>query len=111
VGRCRDSFVSYQKLEDNIIRLKEFGVREWEKQEARKERLLLRLLGEYDDGRSRSFLCLAVTVVAPEVIEAAVKEERRNRTAGADNKARARAIRALLERGAKAGGTRLVLRK
>ena len=63
-GRKHDSFVSYQKLEENISLIQQYGVAEWERVQRKKERLLEMLLSEYNEGRSKSYLCLAATLLA-----------------------------------------------
>jgi len=50
--------VTYQKLEENIADIRLRGPDEWERGELVRERLLQRMLLEYDDGRSRSYFCI-----------------------------------------------------
>ena len=110
-GRRHDSFVSYRELENNIARIRGLGIPEWEKEESRKERLLHRLLEDCNEGRSCSFFCLAVTLLPPAEIEAAMEEEKSTRPAGSDIRMRSKAMRALLEQAAEKSGMELALRK
>ncbi len=110
-GRKRDSFVSYQKLEENISLIQEDGVAAWEQLELKKERLLRMFLGAYNEGRSGSYLCLAVTLLELEDLKAAMDEEKRNRPAQSDLKSRSRAIHKILDRMAEKRNVILSLRK
>ena len=110
-GRKHDSFVSYGKLEENIALIQQNGVSAWERLELKKERLLRMLLAEYDEGRSKNYLCLAVTLLRFEDLKAAMEEEKRNRPAQSDLKSRSIAIHAVLDRMAEKTKAILALRK
>ncbi len=72
LGKQRDSFVSYQGLEDNIRMAGENGVGDLEKSLIVKEKLLNRMLNEFNDGRSKSYYCIAATVMTKEDLEEAL---------------------------------------
>ena len=55
----RDSFISYQPLSDNLTFIKEKGIEAFVKMENETISFLKVLIKQYDDGRSRSFLCLS----------------------------------------------------
>lgn len=61
-GEKIDSFVCYQKLEDNIDCIQKNGVVEFEKLEKTKGKLLNEMLQEYNEGRSKSYYCIVTTV-------------------------------------------------
>ena len=110
-GRKHDSFISYQKLEDNIALIKQHGVSVWEQLQRKKERLLRKLLAEYNEGRSGSYLCLAVTLLELGDLEAAMAEEKKSRPAQSDLKNRSKAIHTILDRLANKRHLVLALRK
>jgi hypothetical protein len=63
-GKSRDSFKSYQKLEDDINFVKKMGIKAYDEQQKTRESILLRLLNEFNEGRSKSYYCIAATVMA-----------------------------------------------
>ena len=62
-GKQHDSFKCYQKLEDDISFILKYGVVEFEKQQRIREHLLKEMLREFNDGRSKSYFCIAATVL------------------------------------------------
>jgi hypothetical protein len=67
-GAKADSFKCYQKLNEDIVYIQEKGVPEFEKKQKIREKLLKKMLRDFDEGRSKSYYCIAVTVFAPEEI-------------------------------------------
>lgn len=106
-----DSFVSYRKLEENISDIHLRGPDEWERDQLVRERILRRMLIEYDDGQSRSYFCIAAAVLDPKDIERAMSAERMSRPVDADAKSRCRIIRGSLSQIATDRGEVLRLRK
>lgn len=62
-GKEHDSFKTYQKLEHDIKFIKTQGVKAYDEQQRVRESLLLRLLNEFNEGRSKSYYCIAVTLM------------------------------------------------
>ena len=62
-GKKHDSFKCYQKLEDDISFICKHGITEFEKLQRIREYVLKEMLGEFNDGRSKSYYCIAVTVL------------------------------------------------
>lgn len=62
-GKQRDSFKCYQKLEDDISFIRQHGVTEYENKQEIREQLLKEMLQEFNDGRSKSYYCIAATVL------------------------------------------------
>ncbi len=110
-GRRHDSFVSYLQLEENILQIQQMGLSKWNRLQLQKERLLKKLLEEYNEGRSGSYLCLAATLLPLDDLKTTMAEERRNRHAQSDTKTRSKAIHSILDRIAERRNTKLVLRK
>ena len=110
-GRQHDSFITYQKLDENIETAQRKGVRELDRQQTEKPNLLVQILDEYNEGRSKSYYCMAVTLFDLEDLKSAVQEERRNRSTGSDIKARSKSLHTIFERLAKKKNLLLALRK
>jgi len=62
-GKKNDSFKCYQKLEDDIAFIRKNGVAEFEKSQKVREQLLQVMLQQFNEGRSKSYYCIAVTVL------------------------------------------------
>lgn len=75
-GRKYDSFVSYQKLEDNIAFVQKNGVDDFERVQKRREELLKEMLREFNEGRSKTYYCIAATVMEIEELEDALRQAR-----------------------------------
>jgi hypothetical protein len=73
-GKEHDSFKSYRKLEDDINFIKKYGVEAYNRQQEIRESLLLKLLNEFNEGRSKSYYCIAVTVMDIDELENALEE-------------------------------------
>ena len=110
LGKLRDSFVCYQKLEDNISFIQENGIAEFEKQQKNRERLLGEMLREFNEGRSKSHYCIAATVLEIEDFEKPLAEARKQ-ASGLEPKERARILHAILDQVADKKEYYLKLRK
>lgn len=104
-----DSFVCYQRLEDNIAALRTLGAEAFAESQRKRKALLRRMLAEFNDGRSRRRYCVAATVLTldelAEVLEAA------GPSAGTDPKERARALHRALDAISERRGYTLTLRR
>jgi len=58
-----DSFKCYQKLEEDIAYIRKNGVDEFEETQKKRECLLKEMVREFNDGRSKSYYCIAATVL------------------------------------------------
>lgn len=105
-----DTFVSYFALEDNIAYQKEYGAKAFEKRQAKKAKLLHELLDEFNEGRSKSFYCIAATMLEAVELKSALKKARQEST-GLDIKAKAKLMHAILEETAGEKGLNISLRK
>jgi hypothetical protein len=110
LSRSADSFVCYQKLEDNIRFLKLNGVRTFEEAQERRCRLLEEMLAGFDDRRSKSFYCVAATVMEPEELENAIASAGAS-ASGKTTKEKAKVMRKALEEIARDKGYHIALRK
>ena len=73
-GKKYDSFTCYQKLEDNIAFIQKKGVDEFEKGQKQREKLVEEMLQNFDEGRSKTYYCIASTVLEISELEAALKQ-------------------------------------
>lgn len=109
-GKRADSFKCYQKLENDIQFIRDHGVDAFvEAQEARKA-LLGEMLSGYNDGRSKSYYCIAATVLEMDELRAAIGRAEFE-SDGLDAKGKARALHAALDDIAETRGYCLRLRK
>jgi hypothetical protein len=109
-----DSFLTYQKIKPNLYFIKEQGLNKFLNQQKKRIKLLARMLQDFDDGRSKSFHCIAATLLPVVELESLLGEAGRKLKAGkaesGDNKTRAEILRELLNDFAAKGGVELKLR-
>lgn len=74
VSKHHDSFVCYQKLEDNIRSILKNGIEEFEKEQIMRENLLKEMLKDFNEGRSKTFYCIASTVLEIKELENALHQ-------------------------------------
>ena len=108
--REHDTFVCYARLEDNIAYQQEHGLEAFEQAQERRCELLRQLISGFDDGRSRSFFCLAATLLDDSELQDALSTGRTIPAAITAGE-RAKAMRAILEGLAGENGHKLKLRK
>jgi hypothetical protein len=96
-GRSRDSFVCYQRLEDTIAGIERRGLAAFVADQKKRERLLEAMLRDFNEGRSKSYYCIAATVMTvPELSRALTAARQAAR--GMDVKTRARILHAILDK-------------
>jgi hypothetical protein len=71
-----DSFVTYQKLGQNMTYIRDHGLDTFLEQQSQRMTILKQLLQEFDDGRSKSFYCLAATLLSIPALTGAITEAR-----------------------------------
>jgi len=76
-GKQHDSFKCYQKLEDDVHFIQENGVKKFEELQKLREQLLVQMLKEFNEGRSKSYYCIAATVLEIEELEQAIDRTRK----------------------------------
>ncbi|MCK5559030.1 MAG: DUF3795 domain-containing protein [Thermoplasmata archaeon] len=92
----RDSFKCYQKLEDNIAFILKNGVQAFAKVQKQREKLLTVMLNEFNEGRSKSYYCIAATVMKIGELETALKKARKE-AKGLDTKASSKTLHSILD--------------
>jgi hypothetical protein len=108
-GKEYDSFKSYQKLEDDINFIKTQGIKAFEEQQIIRESLLLRLLNEFNEGCSKSYYCIAATVMDINELKDSL-EEASDRSASSSIKEKSKIMHNILDNLASKKGYRLSLR-
>jgi hypothetical protein len=109
-GKQHDSFKCYQKLEYDIHYIQEYGVEKFEVVQKQREQLLTHMLNEFNEGRSKSYYCIAATVLEIEEMKEAIYKARKGST-GLDKKAKSKFMHSLLDAYAKKNNYCLKLRK
>lgn len=110
LGKEYDSFKSYQTLEDDITFMINNGVKEFEEQQKAKEKLLKEILDEFNEGRSKSYFCVAVTILDARAIQDALNKARKL-SIGLNVKEKSKILHSLLDEIAAKKGVNIGLRK
>ncbi len=109
-GKKADSFKCYQSLEDDIAFVRKNGVEEFAETQMKRELLLNEMLREFNDGRSKSYYCIAATVLEIAELEEALSEAGKN-SEGLEQKEKARVLHSILDKIASKRNCYLKLRK
>lgn len=102
----RDSFVTYRRRDDDLARTRT-GLNELLGELSARTRLLEHLIANHDDGRHRSFFCLACTLLPLDALRDAVGEL----ASTGDPKTDARRAESSLREVANSAGIDLTLRR
>jgi hypothetical protein len=76
-GKKFDSFKCYQTLEEDISFIIENGINEFEKIQKQREHLLKEMLKNFNEGRSKSYYCIAATVFELEELKEALDQAKK----------------------------------
>ncbi len=106
-----DSFVSHKKSLENLRHIKEGGIAEFAKQQKERIMILRKLIREYDDGRSKSFFCLAAALMEVDDLDEALLQVKGTQDNREDIKQRAKQARSIIEQMAQLKGVELVYRR
>jgi len=110
-----DSFITYKKAYHNLNFIREHSVEKFIEQQRERIKLLRIMLNNYDDGRSKSFYCIAATLLPIKDLEKSLDETKQK--LGADNiewndiKTKAKILKGFLKDLATREGIELKLRK
>ncbi len=77
MGKMVDSFKCYQKLEDDIAFLQQYGADEFAKDQKVRGQLLGEMLEGFNEGRSKSYYCIAATVLTIDELRLAFREAKK----------------------------------
>lgn len=110
-----DSFVTHANVLSNQADIRKYGLTAFTEQQNERIAHLTRMLSDFDDGRSKSYFCLAAALLSLDGQVKAIKEAEHliasESIASNERKARAKILRAELERVAHEEQTELKLRK
>jgi len=95
-GKKADSFKCYQKLEADIAFVQKNGVPEFEKVQAAREKLLKKMLEGFNEGRSKSYYCIAATVFEISELKTALAKASAA-SKGLETKEKSRTLHAMLD--------------
>ncbi len=109
-SKKQDSFKCYQKLEEDISFIQKNGVTAFEKLQKVREKLLKEMLREFNEGRSKSYYCIAATVLEIEELKKALNEARKD-YAGLEIKSKSKILHSILDKIAEQKKYCLKLRK
>ena len=105
-------FVTHKPCIPNLERIEEVGLEAWLGEQRERRLVLENLLDNYNDGRSMSFYCVATALMPLELIDKAVDEMlASSRSDDLDLKAKAKALRSVIEDSASKSSIDLKLRK
>jgi hypothetical protein len=109
-GKQYDSFKCYQTLNSDTAFIIKHGVDAFEEQQKIREHLLKEMLLEFNDERSKSYYCIAATVLAVDELQA-VLAKAKVQTIGMTQKEKASFLHSLIDQLADEKGYLLKLRK
>jgi len=109
-SRRVDSFKCYQTLEDDISFIRQNGVEEFEKDQSYREQLLKEMLSEFNEGRSKSYYCIAATVLKTDELKEALKKAKEN-SINLTIKEKSKLLHSIIDEMAKQKNYHLKLRK
>jgi hypothetical protein len=106
-----DSFVTHRKAIINLKDIKNNGIKEFIEQQKVKMKILNKFIKEYDDGRSKSFFCLAAALISIEELNLVMNQMKAYEKKLLDKKQLAFYTREILDQIAKREGIELIVRK
>lgn len=95
-GKKHDSFKCYQKLEEDILFIQKNGVSEFEKIQKQREHLLKEMLKDFNEGRSKSYYCIAATVLTIEELTDAITQAKKE-SKGLDIKGKSKVLHSIVD--------------
>ena len=110
-GEGHDSFISYRSVLSNNNFIRTRGIAKFAAIEAQKQKVLLYLLDNYDDGRSKLFLCTACQLIPLLKLNEAIETIKGKTPEDADKKKKAKIARSTLNKAADSLKLDLKLRK
>jgi len=105
-----DSFKCYQTLEDDISFIQKNGVNDFQKNQKIREQLLKEMLQNFNEGRSKSYYCIAATVLQIEELNIALIQAKKDSNK-LDIKDKSKVLHSILDEIAKKKHYLLKLRK
>jgi hypothetical protein len=95
-GKHHDSFKCYTTLEKDIAFIRKYGIKEFEKLQKEREKILRKMLKGYDEGDSLGYYCIAATVLEIDELEKALSEVRKQ-SKGLDMRGKSKILHSILD--------------
>jgi hypothetical protein len=95
-AKYHDSFLSYKPLAANLAFIQKYGIEEFARLENEKQTFLRHLIDNYDEGRSKSFYCTSCQLIPLDKLREALADAETKITEDAENKERAKLVRAAI---------------
>jgi len=106
-----DSFVTHKKSLENLRQIRDKGLGEFIKQQKERIKILEKLIKDYDDGKSKSFYCLATALMEIEDLKKVGAQVKVFRKSSIDMKQMAKQTKSIIEQIAKQKTIELVYRR
>lgn len=106
-----DSFVTHRKSLNNLRRIKDGGLAAFVRQQKERILILNQWIDEYDDGRSKSFFCLAAALMEMDDLNEVISRMKAIQADTKDRKQLAKQARIMMEQQAEWKGVELIYRK
>ena len=106
-----DSFITHKNQFCDFEKAKQFGLKAYEVELNKKMKILKQLLDNYDDGRRKSFFCVAVNLLDIQDINSVMKQLAKETKSEANKKIKAKVAVSLFEKIAEQKDVSLKLRK
>ena len=110
-AKHRDSFISYQSVPSNLDFMQKNSVEEFAKLELEKQKLLLYLLDNFDDGRSKSFYCTGCQILPMDRLKDTVINLEKDIPKNTGIKEKAKLVKAAINKLAETMQIDLILRR
>ncbi len=105
-----DSFVTHKNSLKNLQYIKVNGLPSFINQQSERIELLVKFIKKYDDGRSKKFFCLALTLLPLKDIKNAFKEIELHENKTRDKKSLAKLLKDIFQQKAITNGIELIYR-
>lgn len=110
-----DSFLTYKKVQYNLDFIKKYGIDKFIKQQDERIKFIEKMLENFNDGRSKSFFCIATALLSIEDLKIALDKTKQKIKEGEiglkDVKNKAKILKKFLNEFATQKGIELKLRK
>lgn len=106
-----DSFVTHKKSLENLRQIRAVGIEEFIKQQRQRMRILSKLIQEYDDGKSKSYFCLVVSLMEIDDLNELELQMTGIQDSSMDKKQLAKQVKSIIEQMARLKGVELVYRR
>ena len=97
-AKYKDSFISYRPVAANFAFIQKNGIGEFARREVEKQKFLRHLIGNYDEGRSKSFYCTSCQLIPLEKLKEALADAEIKMTEATDIKDKAKIVRLAISR-------------